>query len=705
MRSRRTSRRGGGYFFGAGLVFSKSPTYSILAASRSFLTSVLASAHVEEQEDFAENAFTRKALEYLAEAGEIEDSEVCYYQAHGAKVNGYVLNLDDESLDLFVSVYTGITPPPRIEKAKSDAAFRNLRGFLTKAIAGLHTKLEESGKAFELSQQIHSVVSQAETLSRVRLFLVTDGQVNVGKLLEPENINGLPVSCQVWDIERLYRWYTSGHEREVIQIDLSARPGGVIPCLETRAADGKYTSYLTIVPGITLLDIYADFGPRLLERNVRSFLQARGAVNKGMQTTLKEESARFLAYNNGITATAASVTLVDRPGGGVAIKDVSDLQIVNGGQTTASLFHASRKQGVELDNVFIQMKLNVIHDAEELDEFVSRISLFANSQNKVNVADFSANDPFHRKIEEFSRNIWAPAADGAQRQTRWFYERARGQYADGRNRAGTPGKMREFESIYPKTQMFTKTDLAKYENTWMQRPHIVSRGAQKNFSDFTIELKKRGGYLPDEAYFNHIIAKALLFRGAEKLVGDQKYGGYRANIVTFLLALLSHATEQRIDLDRIWKTQSLTPALEDAIVRLSKYVKDVIVEPPEGRNVTEWCKSEKCWDACRALDFSVPPQLRAELIAVGPGARAVNTDISGADEADREAIAAVTAVSADTWLRLSSWAKETGNLQPWQRSLSYSIGRLVTAGRQPSRKQATQGLLILNAAAGLGFKS
>ena len=265
--------------------------------------------------------------------------------------------------------------------------------------------------------------------------------------------------------------------------------------------------------------------------------------------------------------------------------------------------------------------------------------------------------------------------------------------------------MREFESIYPKRQMFTKTDLAKFENTWMQRPYIVSRGAQKNFSDFTIELKKRGGYLPDEAYFNHIVAKALLFRGAEKLVGDQKYGGYRANIVTYSLALLSHVIEQRIDLDRIWKTQALTPALEDAIVRISKYVRDVIVDPPEGRNVTEWCKSEKCWDACRVLDFSVPQQLMAELIAVGRGARVVNTDISGPDEADRETIAAVVAVPADTWLRISSWSKETGNLQPWQRSLSYSLGRLLNAGRQPSRKQATQGLLILKAATGLGFKS
>ena len=658
---------------------------------------------VADTEDFVENVFTQRMMECLAEASEINDGEVCYHEARvsrgAVKVNGYVADYDEDRLDLIVSIYNGVTLPQRLEKAKVEAAFRQARSFLQQSLDGYHEKIEESSPAFTLAQIIHSLKSDDAPLSRVRIFLVTDGIVNV-EAVRDEDIGGLSVSHYVRDIEWLFNWWSSGHAQEKIEIDFTQRLGGALRCLMMPVENGEYQTYLAMVPGELLLDIYSDFGARLLERNVRSFLQARGAVNRGIRDTLQNQPRRFLAYNNGLTATAEAVHLSED---GSAIESVSDLQIVNGGQTTASIFHAARRDKVDLSDVYVQMKLSVVQDPDGLDDFVASIAQYANSQNKVNIADFSANAPFHRKMEELSRTIWAPPASDSQNQTRWFYERARGQYADARNREGTPAKMKAWDKIHPRNQMFTKTDLAKFENTWMQRPHLVSRGAQKNFAEFTLELGKRNGFEPDAKYFEHAAARAILFRRTEKIIGAQKYGGYRANLVTYTLACLAHATQQRLNLDAIWQKQDITPALKTAIENVSKHVFDFITNPPGGRNVTEWCKNEKCWNGLKEKGIELPVALQKELIAVGKSKVVDNDSIAMPDAGERERIVAACEYSAEAWLALSLWAKATDNLQGWQRGIAFSVGKLIGRGSSPSHKQAHRALEAMEQAKQLGF--
>jgi hypothetical protein len=341
-------------------------------------------------------------------------------------------------------------------------------------------------------------------------------------------------------------------------------------------------------------------------------------------------------------------------------------------------------------------------DASRMDTIVPRICEYANSQNRVNAADFSANDPFHRAVEELSRTIWAPAAGGSQRQTRWFYERARGQFADARGRERTPARTKAFDAVHPRSQMFTKTDLAKFENSWMQRPHIVSRGAQKNFQEFTIELKGRGRVDPDEHYFQHLVAKAILFRETERIVRREGYAGYRANIVTYTVAWLSHATAQRLNLDLVWADQCVPEGLRAIIEVVAKHVHQTIVDSPGQANVTEWCKKEACWKRCQDLDISV----RLDGPWLGPHGRRRapdrGTDRPNLDE--MQTIARVKEIEPSTWFGIAKWAKETDNLEPWQRGLAFSIGKLLAAGRDPTRKQATQGQKIQQEASRLGFK-
>ena len=194
---------------------------------------------------------------------------------------------------------------------------------------------------------------------------------------------------------------------------------------------------------------------------------------KGIRNTIQNEPEMFFAYNNGLTTTAESVetdTARER------IRSVTNFQIVNGGQTTASIFTATKKDKAALSKVYVQVKLTVI-PPERAEVVVPRISEYANTQNKVSAADFFSNHPFHLRIEELSRRIWAPSPVGGLRETHWFYERARGQYANAQANL-TPAKLREFLAKNPRPQMFTKTDLAKFEYSMSMRPHIVSSPAQ-----------------------------------------------------------------------------------------------------------------------------------------------------------------------------------------------------------------------------------
>lgn len=271
-----------------------------------------------------------------------------------------------------------------------------------------------------------------------------------------------------------------------------------------------------------------------------------------------------------------------------------------------------------MSEVNVQAKLTVV-GADHVDEMVPHISMYSNTQNKVTGADFSANDPFHVKVEEIARSVWAPAPEGTQRQTHWFYERARGQFADEYSRAGTKAKQRQFKLANPPRQKLTKTDLAKFEHSWEQLPHLVSLGAEKNFREFMLRLAQRPNLVPDVEYFQRLVAKAILFRSTERLVSAQRFGGYRANIVTYTVAKLVHATAHRIDLDRIWRDQQLSTTTEGAIAELSPACHDVIVNPSgRVRHIGEWCKKLDCWKVIEELEWGSPRLSGASLSSCTP---------------------------------------------------------------------------------------
>ena len=672
--------------------------YSIEAFSENLKQDVLALAEMADEGMMLPDAFTQIALYMLSEAGEFDDPLVCYHYSRGMEVSGYLLDEDEGRLDVFLSIHTNAHPPETVPRQRVDVAFRRLSTFVEWCLSGGFVQLEKSSPVFDMATHIHSF---RNGLTRIGLCVITDGRTTV-ETLPQDSLDGVPVSRSLWDIVRLHRLSTSGRRREAISIDLRERCGGPLPCLQADSSQEGYRAFLTLIPGDLLRDIYADYGTRLLERNVRSFLQARGKVNRGIRDTITGEPERFLAYNNGITITAESVRLCS-DGGMTAITRLDGLQIVNGGQTTASLLAAGRGRA-DLSQVHVAAKLIEIQSGDSQDDLVRNVSRYANSQNRISEADFSANDPFHVAIEELSRTIWAPPASGAQRETRWFYERARGQYHVERAAEPTPARRSMFSAMHPPRQRFDKPDLAKFESTWEQLPHIVSRGAQKNFSDFMIRLSERGRVEPDRAHFERLVAKAILFRETERIVRRQNFGGYRANIVTYTIALLCNATDQRLDLERIWREQTIGDTLERVIGDLSHGVHAIITNPPNGRNITEWCKSPDCWDAVRTrASTTAVTSLGDEVMSADAMRRENRRNLSDLSDEYVENARRVVEIDSAGWQLLADWGAETDALDVSERQLASRIARMMRSGHNINSADARRAVEIIERADALGY--
>ena len=522
----------------------------------------------------------------------------------GYQVDGYAIDLDRG--ELFVGVCAFYSDPSlqSLNAAGMEALFRRADAFCEKAIdPDFIRELEETSPAFEAAYPIYK---NQRKIRRIRVILLTNAVLAVRKkIVEEGETIGIPVTYNVLDFARYMDILNSRGNAEPIEIDVVPINGKPLPCLQAHVHGTNYKSYLVVLPGTFLADIYGLYGARLLEQNVRVFLQARTKVNRGIIDTVRESPDMFFAYNNGLTATASRIDIERLPDGTLGIRSVSNLQIVNGGQTTASILYARDQNRADLADVFIQMKLSVI-ESEMVEEIVPKISRFANTQNPISEADFFSNHPFHVEMEKISRRLSAPPKAGSLAPTKWFYERARGQYKDA-SAYGSARERAKFRAEFPRNQVVNKTDLAKYSTTFECVPYLVSRGAQKCFLEFAENVSKIWEKHVDqfnEGYFRTAMAKAIVFRETDRLVGQSEWyradRGYKANIVTYAIAWLVNYLKvernQEIDFQIIWNRQELPKELLAAVATVARHVADAIKDTPEGvRNVSEYAKQQQCW--------------------------------------------------------------------------------------------------------------
>lgn len=439
-------------------------------------------------------------------------------------------------------------------------------------------------------------------IERIKVLIITDRPKSERiKTIDTSEIEGKQSSIILWDIINYHELKVSKLGYDDTIINVTDFQTANIPCLPINNNGEEYQSYLSSVPGDFLAKIYGKYGNRLLEANVRSFLTTRGKVNKMIRDTIMKEPEKFFAFNNGITVTASDIRL-NHIDGKTEIESITSMQIVNGGQTTASLYFTKAKDKTSLEGIDVPMKIIVL-PSKMAEDLIPRISRSSNTQNKVSEADFFSNHEFHRVIERLSRNTRAPATGGEQYSTRWFYERARGQYQQ-EMMSRTQSEKEKFKLQNPKKQFLTKTDLAKFVNSYEQMPHIVSKGAQANFLKFAESISVEWEHSSkrfDETYFKNAVSLGILFRKTEQIVSNQDWytGAYRANIVTYAISKLSSMLEREgkaLNLNKIWMEQSISAELESQIADIAKVVHYVITVASAGQNVTQFCKKAECWE-------------------------------------------------------------------------------------------------------------
>lgn len=534
--------------------------------------------------------------------------------AKNIAVNAYAYDEENNTLDLYVVDYNFEQNEDDLLTISMTAVSEitnKAKRFITNAQPLMET-IDQSLQSFDLAKLISDKI---ESIHEINIFVVTNLYYTSNKPVEI-SIPGIEtVNIQVWDIDRVQQLITAEQGIETDYIDFERDYGEPLTMMlvpDPVSGVKNFDCYVGYISAELLAKAYEEWGQKLVERNVRSFLQARGGTNKGIRDTLKDPFQRkmFVAYNNGISTVARSAELekIDTGGNLYKIKGLSGWQIVNGGQTTASI-HQAYKEGINLQDVFVQAKLTIllVNEFTTLDqhlledEMVSRISQYANTQNKINKSDLLANTRFMSDLEKFSRNIWIPVFDGRKPESKWYFERARGQYMVDINRRKRGKEQTEFKKQYPKDKVLTKVDIAKYFMSWEGNPHTSSKGGEEAFNKF-MDLNKSFWKTEGSSQskmtlsvYQKLIARAIINKRVLEIVDEMKLRGYKANVIYYTVAMLNYLYGDKINLIEVWEAQSLSDKW-DAVIRIIadkalSFLKDSAGE----RNVTQWAKQEACW--------------------------------------------------------------------------------------------------------------
>ena len=676
--------------------------------------------------------FLAYAIDILMNGEEFDDFIECHCEGLTRRkgyyaIDGYSIDETDGSCCIFIVDYHGPDGDEAVRGEDVASSFKKIRFFVEESIGTELYREIDNQAAMDFSRDLYY---ENEKTTKYRFYFITDAYNRQrAKTIKDETINDRIVELNVWDIERIYELVCSQAQKESVEINFEDFGVIGLPCIkaveyenviadidisplsenetedeETPENIVSYSSYLTVVPGEILNKLYLDYGAKLLEGNVRSFLSAKGKVNRSIQNTIKNYPEMFFAYNNGIAATATEIE-TEMTKDGPVITYIKDLQIVNGGQTTASitntLLTAKKGENIELEKVFVPMKLSIL-DHKTSERIIPKISEYSNSQNKVEASDFFSNHPFHIRMEEYSKKTPVPSRGGNQFQQYWFYERARGQYNQGKIKiANKASELKKYTAKYPEKQVIKMIDLAKYMEIYNRRPDIVSKGKQKVLRQFASEIKAswdKSNLEYNEYYFKRIVAIAIMYKKTDEIIKNTDWykekHSYKANVIAYTLSIIFDFINKRcrgygIDFIRIWNEQDIYDELESVIRTLSREVYNFITGPRPTDNVTEWCKKELCWTHAQSHAWTIDNAFVATLV---PEDKSV--DVQKEQKATRkianeiDALKEIYARGQDYWKKVFEWGVSRKMLNEKEISILQLTINMYVTGRTISDKQA-----------------
>jgi hypothetical protein len=569
-----------------------------------------------------EDKFTEYCIEVLESIGKSEGARVLSYihpNSQGGidwKINGYCLKdfVKDENkkeyyetLDLYITFYKN-EYNYNITKDDYTKSLNQIKRYINSALKRHINYIDKAH--IELYHLIGTIGKQCKDFDRINVYFLINGFSNHDK--EKIEIADTDIFVHTWDVARLFKINKSNSVHEPIEIEFEnfTENGKGLQCLQVPSIDEMYDCYLAIVPGEILAKLYKEYSNELLESNVRAFLGQAGKFNKGIRETIRTKPQMFLPYNNGITATAENVEtkVINNQ---LVITKLNDFQIVNGGQTTASLYHTQKKfKDSDLSKIFVQMKLTVIKDKEQKNIEVPNISRFANSQNKVSELDLSSNNPYFIQIENLSRKKYVVNTENKNQSLLWFFERANGQYRETLNKQ-TPAQQKKFKEQNPSNLKFVKSDIAKFINGWELEPHYVAQGSQKNFIHYTKKITDlvSKNKLPGENFYRKLIANAILFKTIDQLFGRKGVNAIgdtslKALSVAYTVSYFHYLTNNRIDLWKIYEEQKIDDFLNSHLFKLLGFVYNHIITEASGSLISEYAKRQTSWDKLKKTKYS-----------------------------------------------------------------------------------------------------
>lgn len=649
---------------------------------------------------------------FLTDAEEFEDFEQLSYEGVGTRnrkiqVDGYYFDSLENCLVLAVCLFDDTPEIKTLTATDAETYFNRLRAFIEDSRSGFIQKYaEESSPGYGLAIDIQTKYTN---VLKYKLYILTD--MAMSKRIHEISgtlIDGIPVEYHIWDITRLQDLQASQTGKEDILIDLKEFSSHGLPCLSAGRTE-DYAGYLCSIPGAILAKLYITYGGRLLEGNVRSFLTARGKINKGIRNTILNEPGMFFAYNNGIAATAYDITI--EQGDSVSyITQIKSLQIVNGGQTTASLAAAllnDKDRAKGLKDIYVPMKISVV-TPEKAMSLIPNIAKYANKQNKVSDADFFSNHAFHVRMEDFSRRLLAPAVKGNQYGTYWYYERIRGQYKQEQSQL-TKAEKNKFLLRNPRQQMFTKTDLAKFFNIYRMIPHQVCLGAQKNFLNFAEWASSswdKDETLFNERFFRQVVCLAILYKKTDFIVKNAPWyeSGYKSQVVAYTLSYLFYRIKKdcpdyAFDFKTVWNRQAVSGSTEAELQKIAHAMYLVLTNPNrEIQNVTEWAKKEICWKRAQACDVPLSINFKKELIS-SEAEKEEKKDAKKVQKQDNQIslMIQVSQFGVEKWKDLLNWG--IANHVFTSQDISFIKAAIaMERGKFPSEKQCVRIMQVLQKA-------
>lgn len=673
--------------------------------------------------------FLNKMLEDLESIGELNDPVPMSVEMNGRRnrkmaFDAYAYDEADSALILIACDFNNERDTVKtLTNGCINELYSHMLYFLDEALNGkISDYCDDSNPAIIVAKEFRKRVGKSmldTEILRFKFYILSDSVLSKQvKSIAQEDFEGRPVELNIWTLERIFQTFQSDAS-EIVEFDTAEFGCDGIQYLKADLGDeSEYDAYMGIVPGKFLADIYLKYGSKLLQGNVRAFLSVRGKVNKGIRKTIIESPQNFFTYNNGIAIVARSVGFSED---GSRITHFKDLQIINGGQTTASLANAIiRKEDKKgMGNLFVPMKLTVLNvendmseeEVERYNEITKTISRCANCQNPVSDADFFSNHPFHVMMENLSRKVMAPPAAGKPYQTIWFYERSRGKWEQEQMKL-TDAKRKTFCEQHPKNQVIKKEKLAKCWNTILMNPHQVCQSSAINFSrfaDYVEDIYEKSKESINEEFFKKGVCSVIIFDELDTLVNKSDWypkGGNKAQIVPYAIAKLISLIPSDADLDwrTIWNKQTMYPALANELLKLAYEAHNFLLDEAKGGIVRTISRTQAVWGNFKKYKYTLSDTFIKSLISKEE-TRTVEAAAKREHKfnAKLEAGVEIVKLGAAYWMKFYNDMTKANILSYGDLDFIKSIASVVAKYNIPTPRQCDRLVKIVNLAEDKGY--